>query len=146
MGRGSGPIKSLEMKKILALLILAVLAVNLQSCTETKAGEIEQITVEQMTKALKDTSIQLVDVRTSNEFLEGHIKNSHNICVTDNDFEKQVASLDKEKPVYVYCKKGGRSARAAEILKEMGFKKIYDLEGGIVLWEESGGLTEKDQS
>ncbi|NQX78841.1 rhodanese-like domain-containing protein, partial [Gilvibacter sp.] len=42
--------------------------------------------------------------------------------------------------------KGGRSARAAEILKEMGFKKIYDLEGGIVLWEESGQDTEKEQS
>ena len=99
-----------------------------------------------MSEALKDSSIQLVDVRTGQEFLEGHLKNSHNICVTDDDFAEKAATLDKDKPVYVYCKKGGRSARAAEILKEMGFKKIYDLEGGIVLWEESGQETEKKQS
>ncbi|WP_374957461.1 rhodanese-like domain-containing protein [Gilvibacter sp.] len=134
------------MKRAYLFLIL-VLAIGIfQSCTETKAGEIQQITVEQMSEALKDSSIQLVDVRTGQEFLEGHLKNSHNICVTDDDFAEKAATLDKDKPVYVYCKKGGRSARAAEILKEMGFKKIYDLEGGIVLWEESGQETEKEQS
>lgn len=134
------------MKRIIFALVLLSLVFTQQSCVESKAGEIEQITVEQMSEALKDSSIQLVDVRTSGEYLEGHLKNSHNICVTDDDFEEQVASLDKDKPVYVYCKKGGRSAQAAEKLKEMGFKKIYDLEGGIVLWEESGMKTEKDKS
>ena len=99
-----------------------------------------------MSEALEDTSIQLLDVRTGEEYLTGHLKNSHNICVTDDDFVEKAASLDRDKPVYVYCKKGGRSARAAEILKEMGFKKIYDPEGGIVLWEESGQDTEKEQS
>lgn len=134
------------MKRFIILLSFFALAITVQSCTETKAGEIEQITVEQMSEALKDSSIQLVDVRTEGEYLEGHLKNSHNICVTDDNFKDQVASLDKEKPVYVYCKKGGRSAQAAEILKDMGFKKIYDLKGGILLWEDSGGETEKDQS
>ena len=119
---------------------------TVESCTESKAGEIEQITVDQMSEAIKDSSIQLIDVRTSNEFLEGHLENSHNICVTDDDFQQQAEALDREKPVYVYCKKGGRSAKAAEILKGMVFKKIYDLQGGIVLWEEAGHGTEKDQS
>ena len=134
------------MKRAFLFLSLVITLSFVQSCTETKAGEIEQITVEQMTEALEDTSIQLIDVRTGQEYLTGHLKNSHNICVTDDDFEEKAASLDRDKPVYVYCKKGGRSARAAEILKEMGFKKIYDLEGGIVLWEESGQDTEKEQS
>ncbi|WP_435579546.1 rhodanese-like domain-containing protein [Gilvibacter sp.] len=134
------------MKRAFLFLSLMITLSFVQSCTETKAGEIEQITVEQMTEALEDTSIQLIDVRTGQEYLTGHLKNSHNICVTDDDFEEKAASLDRDKPVYVYCKKGGRSARAAEILKEMGFKKIYDLEGGIVLWEESGQDTEKEQS
>ncbi|MDC7998493.1 rhodanese-like domain-containing protein [Gilvibacter sediminis] len=134
------------MKRAFLFLTLVIALSFVQSCTETKAGEIEQITVEQMSEALKDSSIQLLDVRTGEEFLTGHLKNSHNICVTDDDFEEKAASLDRDKPVYVYCKKGGRSARAAEILKEMGFKKIYDLKGGIVLWEESGQDTEKEQS
>ena len=134
------------MKRAFLFLVLVIALSFVQSCTETKAGEIEQITVEQMSEALEDSSIQLLDVRTGEEFLTGHLKNSHNICVTDDDFEEKAASLDRDKPVYVYCKKGGRSARAAEILKEMGFKKIYDLEGGIVLWEESGQDTEKEQS
>ena len=134
------------MKKFLTLVILFTIVLSLDSCTETKAGEIEQITVEQMSEAIKDSSIQLIDVRTSGEFLDGHLKNSHNICVTDDDFKEQAAGLDKDKPVYVYCKKGGRSAQAAEILKDMGFKKIYDLKGGIVLWEEAGQQTEKDES
>jgi rhodanese-related sulfurtransferase len=66
-----------------------------------------------------------------------HLKNAQNICVTDDDFKQQVNVLDKEKPVYVYCRSGKRSARAAEILKEMGFTKVYDLQGGIMEWQEN---------
>jgi len=72
-----------------------------------------------------------------------HLKNAQNICVTNNDFQEKVKKLDKNKPVYVYCEKGGRSANAAKILTEMGFKKVYDLQGGITNWEESGLETQK---
>lgn len=82
--------------------------------------------------------VQLVDVRTKEEFVGGHIGKAQNVCVTDEDFKQKAAKLNKEKPVYVYCKGGGRSARAAEILKEMGFKEIYDMQGGIVNWESQG--------
>jgi predicted sulfurtransferase len=47
-----------------------------------------------------------------------------------------IEALDKEKPVMVYCKSGGRSARAASILKDKGFENVYDLDGGIIGWEE----------
>ncbi len=87
--------------------------------------------------------VQLVDVRTNEEFVDGHVKKAQNVCVTDDDFKEKAAKLDKEKPVYVYCKGGGRSARAAIILKEMGFKEIYDMEGGFINWE-SQGLQEKE--
>ncbi|OAB81698.1 hypothetical protein ULVI_00805 [Cochleicola gelatinilyticus] len=85
---------------------------------------------------------QLIDVRTSQEFTVSHLKDAQNICVTNDDFEEKVKNLDKNKPVYLYCKKGGRSAKAAEILADMGFKEIYDLQGGITNWEESGFETE----
>ena len=85
-----------------------------------------------------DSEIQLVDVRTKEEFLEGHLHKAQNICITDDDFKEKVAKLDKDHPVYVYCKGGGRSAKAAQILKEMGFKEIYDMEGGLMNWQNQG--------
>uniref|UniRef100_UPI00404974F6 rhodanese-like domain-containing protein n=1 Tax=Flavobacterium sp. TaxID=239 RepID=UPI00404974F6 len=69
------------------------------------------------------------------EFSEGHLENALNIDVTADDFDAKVATLDKEKPVMVYCKLGGRSSKAATRLKELGFKNITDLEGGIMNWK-----------
>ena len=82
--------------------------------------------------------VQLVDVRTQEEFAESHIGKALNVCITDDDFKEKAAQLNKEKPVYVYCKGGGRSAHAAIILKEMGFKEIYDMQGGLINWESQG--------
>ena len=87
-------------------------------------------------KAIQKKPIQLIDVRTPEEFENRHLKGAQNICVTSDDFKEKVKVLDKNKPVYVYCYKGGRSAQAALQLKEMGFTKIYDMDGGILLWEE----------
>lgn len=78
--------------------------------------------------------VQLVDVRTPEEFAEGHLENAINIDITADDFDSKIAALDKEKPVMVYCKAGGRSAKASSRLNELGFKNISDLEGGIINW------------
>ena len=114
----------------------------LQSCKDyskdvADKGKIELISPQQVYDAVySEDSVQLVDVRTPKEFKESHLKGAQNICVTSDDFSEKVKTLDKSKPVYVYCKKGGRSADAAEQLKEMGFTKIYDMDGGILLWEK----------
>lgn len=134
------------MKKLISILLIAITLVVVNACSETKAGEIEQITIEQMNDVLKSDSIQLLDVRTTDEYIESHLENAHNICVTDDDFKEKAEGLNRDEPVYVYCKKGGRSAKAAKILQEMGFTKIYDMKGGILLWEEAGLKTEKEQS
>lgn len=133
------------MKKLYPL-VLAIMALVLNACQESVASQVETITVEQMSDALNAEEIQLLDVRTTEEYFEGHLENATNICVTDDDFKEKVANLDRDKPIYVYCKKGGRSARAAKILKEMGFKKIYDMSGGMDSWKEAGLETEKEQS
>ena len=97
------------------------------------------VTPEQVANAVKnEENIQLLDVRTLGEYSVKHLKNAQNICVTSNDFKEKVARLNKNEPVYVYCKMGGRSAQAAAILKEMGFKKVYDLQGGLDHWEQKG--------
>jgi rhodanese-related sulfurtransferase len=129
------------MKKILLLSTL-VLLFAFQSCKDyskevAAKGEIELISPQQVYDAIySEDTVQLVDVRTPREFKESHLKGAKNICVTSDDFNEKVKTLDKNKPVFVYCKKGGRSANAAKQLKEMGFTKIYDMDGGILLWKE----------
>lgn len=123
-------------KKILFLFL--TLGILFYACQE-KEPTIEIVPPEQVYAAIQgDTSIQLVDVRTQAEYQVNHIKKSQNICVTNKDFKEKIAKLDKKKPVYVYCGKGGRSAKAAEILKEMGFVEVYDLQGGLQNWNSNG--------
>ena len=126
------------------LILVAFLFLALQACKNAEeSNNIELLSPAEMQESVETNhNAQLVDVRTKEEFGVSHLKNAQNICVTSDDFSEKVKTLDKDKPVYVYCKKGGRSARAAQILKEMGFKKVYDLEGGLTNWEDEGLKTE----
>ncbi len=138
------------MKKY-SFLFFAILTLVIVSCNNVQKTNdkvmtqtIEVVAPKAMYEILlKDPSAQLVDVRTKDEFAVSHLKDAQNICVTDNDFKQKVAFLDRSKPVYVYCKKGGRSAQASKILKQMGFTKILDLQGGITNWEQQQLSTQK---
>jgi rhodanese-related sulfurtransferase len=89
------------------------------------------------TAILKEKKVQLLDVRTLKEYDSGFIKNSKNINWFDTNFEKKITILDKNKPVFVYCKAGGRSAKACSKLAELGFTKIFNLNGGIESWAKA---------
>ena len=81
---------------------------------------------------------QLIDVRTPSEFAIAHIKRAANINFTDDDFEDLVKKrLDKTKPVFLYCLSVKRSADAAAFLRTLGFKEVYDLNGGFAQWTAS---------
>ncbi|GAB3509159.1 rhodanese-like domain-containing protein [Emticicia fontis] len=81
---------------------------------------------------------QLVDVRTPSEFAIAHIKRATNINFTDDDFEDLAKKkLDKTKPVLLYCFSGKRSTDAAAFLRTLGFKEVYDLNGGFAQWTAS---------
>ncbi|WP_338870780.1 thioredoxin domain-containing protein [Spirosoma sp. SC4-14] len=79
-------------------------------------------------------AIQLLDVRTPGEYANGHLHNAQNIDVRDASFTQQLAKLDPSKPVLVYCLAGSRSAKAAGILANAGFKEVYDMQGGFAKW------------
>ncbi len=79
-------------------------------------------------KATKDA--QLLDVRTPEEVAEGALEAAQNINFYDSDFKDKLSKLDKNKPVFVYCRSGGRSGKCAQMCKDMGFKEIYDMKGG----------------
>ena len=76
----------------------------------------------------------LLDVRTPEEVAAGVIPTAKSMNFYDENFQNSLQELDKTKPVFVYCKSGGRSGKACGILKEMGFNEIYDLEGGYTSW------------
>ena len=76
----------------------------------------------------------IVDVRTPQEFAKGHIQNALNYNWNGGEFQKQTSTLDKSKPVFVYCLSGGRSASAANQMRSDGFKEVYELDGGIMKW------------
>ncbi|MDT7827477.1 rhodanese-like domain-containing protein [Pricia sp. S334] len=91
--------------------------------------------MEAYANAISGKKVQLVDVRTSGEFHGGHIKKAVNIDVMDAmNFQKAFEKLDKDKPVYLYCRSGARSRKAAKRLVGMGFSEIYDLKGGYMRW------------
>ena len=80
----------------------------------------------------------LVDVRTAEEYSAGHISGAINIDFLSEDFTTKIDALDKINPINIYCQSGGRSGNAAIQMKKLGFKKIYDLEGGYSKWKELG--------
>ena len=120
-------------QSILLLLFMAFLTF---SCGKSSEDKSSLVSPQELSKVQDE--IVLIDVRTPQEYEQGHIENSVNINIAGDSFKEEVEKLDKSQPVYVYCKVGGRSARAASMLKEMGFEEVYDLEGGIRNWESSG--------
>lgn len=83
-------------------------------------------------------SPQLLDVRTPQEYKVGHLSGAQNNNIANAAFIQKAQVLDKNRPVFVYCKTGMRSAHAAQQLEELGFKEVYDLEGGITNWKKTG--------
>ncbi|MBO6879118.1 MULTISPECIES: rhodanese-like domain-containing protein [Winogradskyella] len=127
------------MKKIYLIFGLLLTLCFASSCLDTKdaATDVKLVTAEEMQSILEMEEVQLVDVRTPQEHEKEHIVNSQNIDFTSPTFDEDISKLDKAKPVILYCKGGNRSAKCAKKLKEAGFEKVYDLEGGISKWKHS---------
>lgn len=85
---------------------------------------------------LNKKKLVVLDVRTTQEFNEGHLPNAVHIDVMDSvAFVQQVSKLKKGKTYLVYCKSGRRSAKAASIMEQQGFRHIWNMEGGITAWK-----------
>ena len=121
---------------------ICLLFSTLFSC-QHKGGDFESVPVERFAVLIADPEIQCLDVRTVAEYSEGHVPHSININVLDESFETMADStLQKDKPVAVYCRSGKRSKKAAAILSKKGYI-IYDLDKGFIGWEEAGKEVEK---
>lgn len=121
------------MRKSILLIILIVSF----SCNQKVETFGEVISVTQFENETQSEEIQLIDVRTAEEFEEGAIGHALNMDVNEvEEFKNQIEELDKSKPIYLYCRSGNRSQKAAKILQDEGFDEIYDLQGGYKAWTE----------
>lgn len=120
-------------------LIIAFFLMVLTGCGKAQSNHNESsLPVTEFSEKLSKTKdAQLIDVRTPGEFQNGHLKNAMNIDWKADDFADKAATLDKDKPVFVYCMSGPRSSAAAEKLQEMGFKNVYEMQGGMMKWRNA---------
>jgi rhodanese-related sulfurtransferase len=125
-------------KLLLSLLLIAGFAVQNAGA---QSGLLNADAFEKMLKT--DKTVQLVDVRTPDEFAGGHIQGAINYDYYAADFAQKIAKLDKKRPVMVYCAVGGRSGSAAGQLKNLGFTKVYDLDGGMGAWQKANKKVSK---
>lgn len=125
------------MKK-LTIVLGVLLTLIMFNCKSDEKEGIKLVTPSEMENILQLEGVQLVDVRTPEEYKEGYIKNAQNIDFKSPTFDEDINKLDKTKPVILYCKSGKRSAKCSKKLLEAGFEKIYELEGGITEWKYKG--------
>lgn len=118
----------------------------LTGCNAQPAKNVEVLPPSAYAEKIKATpNAQIIDVRTPMEFSGEHLDGAKNINWNGGNFEAEATKLDKSKPVFVYCKIGGRSGQAANKLSQMGFSKIYDLKGGILKWNADGFAPKSDK-
>lgn len=138
------------MNRMITLLLLCavvVLVAVVMACSKKlNNGSEKQIVrvsystvgVGEFQSVIATEGMQLLDVRTREEFDEGHIASAVHVDVNDSAFvENAMAVLDKQRPVAVYCRSGRRSARAARLLSEQGCA-VTNLDGGVIAWQDAG--------
>lgn len=125
--------------KRLVIFLCTLFSVGTISCKKSSLkGTIKVVPPKVVQILLIEDSIQLIDVRTPEEFEQGYLEGAQNIDYLSATFDSDIKKLDKTKPVLLYCKSGGRSAKSSKKLRKLGFTRVYDLDGGITRWKEEG--------
>ena len=104
------------------------------SFLKSNTDQIRSLNPSDFKAAIADKNVQLIDVRTAQEYAQGTINKAKLIDVSSANFEQKIEKLDKTCPVAVFCHSGARSMYAAKVLAKKGFSTVYNLKGGIVFW------------
>ena len=103
---------------------------------------IHDVTVEEAYSLIQqnqlDPTFIIIDVRTPEEFVEGHIEGAINIDFRSENFGGQIDELNRNNKYLIYCRSGNRSRGALEVMVEMDFKEVYHLLAGIIKWVDEG--------
>lgn len=118
-------------------LALGLIACNAQQNNDNDQKstftDVNSSTAREMISSADD--LQILDVRTDGEVNQGMIEGARHIDISKANFSDELKKLDKSKPVLVYCAAGGRSKRAQEVMKEVGFEEVHNLSGGYNNWK-----------
>jgi len=133
---------------VLALSASLVIGVALTGgCVLGETAVIEDITPQEASTLIQSNQnnpdFVIIDVRTPGEFAGEHIENATNIDFYSEAFRDMLNNLDKNKTYLIYCRVGGRSGSALDIMAELNFKEVYNILGGINLWKTEGFPTAK---
>ena len=120
-----------------------LIALTLLASATCAAEPVKHVQSAEAAPIIAEGKTVIVDVRTAEEFKDGHIKGAKNIDVMSDDFEAQLAKLDKSQPTLVHCQAGGRSSRALKTFEKLGFTQIIHLDDGFGGWEAAGKPVEK---
>lgn len=107
------------------------------------ADKVQHVDAAGAAKLIAEGKVVIVDVRTAEEFKDGHLHGAKNIDFMSDDFAAKLAKLDKTKPTLVHCQGGGRSTRALPAFAKLGFTEVIHLDGGFAGWEKAGQPVEK---
>lgn len=117
------------MKKLNQFVLSLMFSLILVSCSEANS-QVSTVNLDTFVEKIKATpNAQLLDVRTPGEWAQGKIPSSTTVNIQDPAFVEKASKLDKNKPVFVYCAVGGRSASASKMLEKAGFKEVINLSG-----------------
>lgn len=129
------------MHKILSLCCLFVVFFTPILSAEPAPKNVTIVEAETLIKG--DKKIVIIDVRTPEEYKAGHIPGAKNIDFNADDFEKQIAALDKGTTYIVHCAAGGRSAQACKVVEQVKLPSVYHMNEGFKTWEKAGKPVEK---
>ncbi len=145
-------------RRLLVLLLTALLLVGVAACSApgsatqpqtaqpvaaASSSPLFQTVSPEEAKAIIDKNegnpnFVILDVRTPQEFQAGHIKGAINIDFYAPDFPQKLDRLDKGKVYVVYCRSGNRSAKTVALMKQQGFRVVYEIQGGVKAWQARG--------
>jgi rhodanese-related sulfurtransferase len=101
------------------------------------APKVRHVDAKEAAKLVATNAVVVLDIRTPDEFAEGHIAGATNIDFLSEDFSEKVAKLDRQKKYLVHCASGRRSANALPVLSKLNFTNVIHLDGGFSAWEEA---------
>ena len=103
------------------------------------SNAVENVDAPTFSQVVTEPGVVTLDVRTPQEFAEGHIAGAINIDAEAADFEAQLGTLDKGTHYAIYCRSGNRSGVASAKMADLGFTKVTNLDGGVIDWTAAGG-------
>lgn len=134
-----------ELNRKLVGLVLVVLLLVAACSSGSDTATIELVSPTEAAQVIDDDPAGLVvlDIRTPEEFNEARLADAVNVDFYAADFADQLDGLDKDDPYVMYCRSGNRSSDAVKTMKDLGFVEVYEIDGGIVNWYDSGFSVEQ---